>query len=496
MPTPATPPPPVIKRYYPTLASVVSLDDFPESLGFLKKAIENIFSKIHYKDLQYKKSPKGDAAFYSLSIVSNKIDIELFGSGINFVLNPDLSQSADFNISAFPVTVEYQWKILAYLRSFDLKNFSYTPQEFFELGLVILNISEEQALAQFINTFTVPINEYTLPLKQFIEDLKQHNNDPGIQSLDLTINENTKIIEVIQAINANTDKYATLYAFGAYLLTNDLNDTKKKLESFFNSFIPTDIESYIKDILLPKVRATLKLVAALEFPRKILQPVYDETGLNPFTGEVDTNKALSVIPADSQGNPRVLLSFAEALFYADTQRGFGYSMELVLNTPAPAQIGNTGLIFKIENLKLDLSQDTNIPEADADGRPTSFMGFYTDNLEIILPKKWFKKQGSEVQQTLKLYGRRLLIGSGGGISGTIGLEAIDTSNTIGENDYLKYELGENSGFKIGFNRFDITFKQNKVVNSNIRAMLEIPKLDQPIEIQGTLDSDFNTQIAA
>ena len=45
------PPPTVVRRYYPTLSSVVSLDDFPESLGFIKQAIQLLFSKIHYKDL-------------------------------------------------------------------------------------------------------------------------------------------------------------------------------------------------------------------------------------------------------------------------------------------------------------------------------------------------------------------------------------------------------------------------------------------------------------
>jgi hypothetical protein len=271
MPPPT--PPIVVKRYYPTLSSVVSLDDFPESLGFLKKAVENLFSKIHYKDLQYKKSPKGDAAFYSLSIVSNKLAIELFGSGISLVLNPDESETApDFNISAFPVTVEYQWKILAYLRSFDLNNFSFTPQEFFELGLIILNISEEQAMAQFINAFTVPIDEFTTPLQQFVDDLNEYNSDQGIQELNMTIDEDTKLYEVAQEIKTLTGKYATVISFGAYLLKNDINDTKQKLGEFFKKFIPEGIESYIKDILVPKARATLTVSAAVEFPRNILYP--------------------------------------------------------------------------------------------------------------------------------------------------------------------------------------------------------------------------------
>src|SRR5690606_24642180 len=151
-----------------------------------------IFSKIHYKDLQYSKSPNGDAAFYSLSIVSKKLAIELFGSGINLVLNPDEGEGADNQISAFPVTVEYQWKILAYLRSFDLNRFSFTPQEFFELGLMVLNISEEQAMAHFINTFTVPEDEDTLPLEQFVNDLKENDE---LENFSFVVTVDTKLSE-------------------------------------------------------------------------------------------------------------------------------------------------------------------------------------------------------------------------------------------------------------------------------------------------------------
>lgn len=120
-----TPQPPVTRRYYPTLSSVMSQDDIPEILGFVKDGILWLFDKIHYKDLQYSKSPRGDAAFYSLSLVSSeRLDIELPGTGIYLVLNPDITDN-DSHISSFPITVEYEWKILAYLRAFSLGNFSY-----------------------------------------------------------------------------------------------------------------------------------------------------------------------------------------------------------------------------------------------------------------------------------------------------------------------------------------------------------------------------------
>jgi len=73
----------------------------------------------------------------------------------------------------------------------------FSPQEFFELGLIILNISEEQALAEFINTFTEPVNPLTTPLQQFIKDLKEYNDDDIIETLNLTISENTTLKSIL-----------------------------------------------------------------------------------------------------------------------------------------------------------------------------------------------------------------------------------------------------------------------------------------------------------
>ena len=88
MPTSPTP----TNRYYPRLSSVVSENDIPDILGFIKTGVVNLLDKIYFQDLQYSKSPKGDAAFYGLSIVSPKrLDIEIPGTGIFLVLNPDIS---------------------------------------------------------------------------------------------------------------------------------------------------------------------------------------------------------------------------------------------------------------------------------------------------------------------------------------------------------------------------------------------------------------------
>jgi uncharacterized protein YegP (UPF0339 family)/regulator of extracellular matrix RemA (YlzA/DUF370 family) len=536
----------VAHRYYPKLSSVVNTDDIPDILGFIKDGIVYLFDKIHYKDLQYNKSPRGDAAFYSLSIVSQRLDIELPSTGIYLVLNPDAD---DATISAFPITVEYEWQILAYLRDFNLDNFSFAPQEFFEIALRVLNISEEQAIANFINTFTEPIDANTTNLEQFVNDVNAANSSLNL----LTPTQETTLRDVVSEIHAQTQKYATLIGFITYILKNDLNETKVKLKEFFRSLLPQDIEEYIKNILIPKARATLTLSAGIEFPRSILKPVYDEFGVNPCDDTL-TGEPLTELPEDANGGPRVMLTFGEALFYADTEEGFGYNLDLVLNTNFPAQIGNTGLIIDIQNLKIDLSRNSNIVEADLDNRPPEFMGVYTELTTIYLPKKWFKK---ETGQTLAITGERLLIGTGG-MSGTIALRAtyaVDaagqvtdyfseyfdinypvtaisngteetisslsnlishinalnspyqlkfqfpleiTTNTgvqtfekeadytqfissIDPNQFMWFQLGSNpdKAWRLGFNRFDLTFYHGQVTESNLKARIEIPKFKNP-----------------
>ncbi len=59
-------------KYYPSLSSVITLDDFPEYLGFIKQGLQGIFDKIYIKDFQAHISPRGESGFYGLSIVSKR----------------------------------------------------------------------------------------------------------------------------------------------------------------------------------------------------------------------------------------------------------------------------------------------------------------------------------------------------------------------------------------------------------------------------------------
>ncbi|MCS3533048.1 hypothetical protein, partial [Chryseobacterium sp. JUb7] len=482
--------------YYPAISEIVTVNDIPEILSFVRDGIVHLFDKMYYKNLQFSKSIKGDAAFYSLDIVSlQKLAIEIPGTNISFVLNPD---HQDNNISSFPLTVEWEWKALTYKNSFNLSTVSFSVKDYFNLLLEIFNITEKEVLSLILKNI-LNDNSTLSGISKLISDV---NAQYGV-AISLPINTENEIDFIVNEINNQTNLPVYEVVVALYLTNGSISDLNNKLKAIFAELVPIDIATFIKDIILPKARATLALSAGIEFPRNMLTPVYPE-------GTIINSEDVSyeIIPATNSNapiqeqTPKAIFTFAEALFYADTTQGFGYNMDLVINTVTPVQIGNTGLIVNIHNLKIDLSTKSNFPEADEDGRPPEFMGVYTEQTDILLPKKWFSKDDT-VSQTLKISGKHLLIGTGG-ISGTIALEAIDTGNAPGQMDFLWMKLDKNAEnpWSIGFNSFDITFKQSDIVSSNIKARLVIPKFESSngapatIDVTGHLDADGDFLLTA
>ncbi|WBV58187.1 hypothetical protein PFY10_06985 [Chryseobacterium daecheongense] len=475
--------------YYPAISEIATINDIPEILSFVRDGIVFLFDKTYYKNLQFSKSIKGDAAFYSLDIVSlQKLEIEIPGTNIFFVLNPDFQNN---DISSFPFTVAWEWKALTYRNSFNLNSISFSIKDYFNLLLEIFDITEEEILSLILKNL-LDSNSSLLRINQLVSDINTHYGT----SIVVPPNGENDLGTIVQEINTQANISVYEVVLDLYLTNGSFDDLNNKLKTIFSEIAPTDIAGFIKDIILPKARATLALSAGIEFPRNMLTPVYPEgTIIN------NTDVSYEVIPANNSNvpikeqKPKAIFTFAEAVFSADTTQGLGYNMDLVINTVTPVQIGNTGLIVNIHNLKIDLSTKTNFPEADEDGRPPEFMGVYTEQTDIILPKKWFSKDAT-VSQTLKISGKHLLIGTGG-VSGTIALEAIDTGNAPGQADFLWVKLDKNSAqsWKIGFNSFDIAFKQNDIVSSNIKARMVIPKFkssngaEATIDVTGHLEAD-------
>lgn len=453
----------IAKRYYPRLSEVVTLEDLPVFLSFVEDELQSVFDRIHFKNLQYSKSRNGDAAFYSLDLVTkDRLDFPL-PRGMKLVLNPDLD--GDAGISSFPISVEYQWEILAFLKSFNLSGFSYSLSDFYELGLKVFRITEEQVMAQVLNFFVEPADANTSRYQQVLNDV----NTYSASSLTFPEGEEETFALVMQTIRDGEIPAAIpMVLFAIYVLDEDIDTAKRNLKAFYKRIVPEGIEAYLKKLLTPKIKAGFALSAGLEFPRTMLKPVYNPDGSNPFnSGDTAVaSRAFEVIPGDVEDQPKVMLHFAEALFSIDTERGLGYQMDLSLTSNAYARIGNTEFTLFIDNLKLDLSKENNIDEATLDGRPADFIGAYIKEASISFPARW---NHDSPNSTAQLFAENVLVGTGG-ISGTIGMRAIDPDSPI--DSLIKVKFGQD--FQVGLTHFELVFQQNSIVSSEIHGWLQLP----------------------
>lgn len=445
-------------KYYPALSEKINEDSLPDSLSFIK----DIFEDIYYKNYYESKNTTGSYAFYSLDIVSRRhLEQEIFNTGISLLLNPDYEDST---ISSFSVTVFWQWKILQYIRNFTTSSFSYTPEGIFDLVMNILNISKEKILIIATDSFVYP--EENSAFEQLIIDINTFYNS------SITVDETdedryTQLVTFIEELEQNV--YLTV--FSLYLL-NDSNDlTLENLKYFFYPFFERDIEEYVKEIITPKISASINdLTLALEFPERYLIPI-DEMG-----------KIIEGAKSQLQFHVGSLGFSTETGFTFENQSSFTFTRSL---------IANTGLSLYFDNAKIDFRKDSNIPEATAAGYADDFVGVYIETAEIGLPAEW----GHDDASTAVITGKNLLIGTGG-FSGTVGMFA----KTEGDpSPLLKCKFGN---LLAELDAFDITFKQNAITDCNILGAVTIPGFTDEdgeilkINIQVSFDTDGNFEISA
>ncbi|QEE50665.1 hypothetical protein FUA48_14080 [Flavobacterium alkalisoli] len=393
-------------KYYPSLKNLITLDSIPDSFDFVKTMAADIFEKIFYKDFQSSVSNDGSTAFYNLEIITREqIAFDLL-LGLKFVLNRDTDQN---DISSFPITIEYNWPIIAHFKSFDIETFSFSLEDFYKLGLTVFNISEIEVVDQAIKNRAVDIPPSLNPVNLFVDDLNTALSGHLSAPISYPVTDNPAQ-ELVRDIEIKYESIASVAVFKTYLLNTDVATTQDNTEAFFKAFVPYDFKTYLREILIPRARVTLEVSASIEFPRNILKPWND----------------LGTLP-DPNPESKAYFDFAKAILYADTDAGVGYNLELAgtLN-PRYCEIGDTGLLVQIESLKLDLSKSTNIPEAFNDNRPENFTGVYARAVSVTFPPRWFTQESEITGNTttsLRLGAYDLLIGTGG-FSGIIGLEAV------------------------------------------------------------------------
>jgi hypothetical protein len=461
--------------FYPALNSVIDLDVLPEQLSFVKNGANDLLSKLFFKDLEYTRNARGDVGHYSLKLVSlTRIDVGVPGTGFALVLNPSVSAPGDPTqfISEFPVTIDWEWPILAYIHAFKTEGFSFDGGAFYELGVQVFNLPGDRLVEEALKVFFPgPSDEAATRLVDAI------NAHPSYDAVPHATGANPAL-EIANAIVTVTGQTPAHVIFDVFVF--DANDDSVSLEKvgiLFGRVLGGNALDHLKKLLIPKIDATLGLSAAIEFPRDVFVPL-DASG-NP--------------DPDPNAKSMLVFSTAGATLQFSTEKGFGYSDELEA-TLTPSQIGNTGLKITIEKAKLDLSRERNIPEADEDGRPQDFIGVFITKATITLPP--FLNQ-DDANSSAEIYAERLLAGTGG-ISGTIGLRAKNANDPAPA--LVKASLG--GKFELSLSGFDLTLQQNRVTGSNIRGSLKVADFkdtegnDALIEITAHFDANGDFSVVA
>lgn len=478
---------------HPSLSQLLPLDKIPNEVEAIRDALASIFDSIFVKDLIASQSYDNSSGFYSLTLTTyNSIGIDIpVAQDLRLVLNP-----TNLGTTEIPIAFDYSWIILKYINDFNFDSFDNTIKSVLQILFELAEINEKTFLNELIISFYPGVNA----IEDFVIQFNSVQNTTLTTLNDTEASNEDSLDHIIEQI-AELDLDLLEFAYENLIDVGDegLDRLKKLFARYFDN-----IEENLKEALELNFNATIKEISVgLQFPHKWLRPVKTS---DIFVPELPNLQDDDVLP-DTYFS---YLKFDVGSLIYSSKRGFIFNnmSSFSLNRSV---IGKTGMIAEFTGLKIDLNKDRNIPEATFDGRDVAFKGVYAENVAIQLPKKWFKKENNA---TLQISGKQLLIGSEGGISGTILLESIVQGNPITEIDYMWFKLGGDNGFLLGFNKFDITFKQNKVVSSNIKGALEIKKFVYPpntivnnqnvsgqtvhIDINGHLsdDGDFNLTASA
>src|SRR6218665_3159827 len=135
--------------YYPALSEIMNVGDLPDFLSFIKTGLENVFSKLYYNDFYFSKNISGSEAFYSLNIISKtRLELGLPGTEIYFVINPNYIEG---ETSSFPMTLNWKWDILKFIKYFNANQFSFSGDDLFKLGLLVFNLEETEVIDLTVN---------------------------------------------------------------------------------------------------------------------------------------------------------------------------------------------------------------------------------------------------------------------------------------------------------------------------------------------------------
>lgn len=223
--------------YRRTLIHFENTDKYPAELMGLRQWLIDFTSKIPFVLKSHKTSPNEDAMFRLFSLRTNSAySLEIGNSG-NF-----LSFVAPVNAQEIQnVQYEGKWGIMAYNPSFNLGKFKPADNDkIFENSLFLYNVSEEQAMAKFLNKF---VSDKNMPVvKQFVTDVEKHAKI----KLDIKNYEEVSLRDLAIAIYGKTQQYSSAIGYQIYLKNKDYKKECANVNDFFESFNYNAIENFLQ----------------------------------------------------------------------------------------------------------------------------------------------------------------------------------------------------------------------------------------------------------
>lgn len=440
------------QEYLPTLRDLIKVDQLPDALGFLSDPLGNLLDKLYYANLVSNQSVNGDTAYYNLDVILKR-DLKILtipGTDISLVLNPPDLVTGNLPPagSVFNVSFEYRWEVLKYIKGAKLSTFSFSVQGFADLLSGIFGITPEEMAEEAINVFIGDIvnpESGQDPVQDFVDHYNA-NYTPVISSyVDLP--------DVFTQISAN-------HSLLEIILKDFVKDAFENLQALITKWVGPMNEERLIQMVTPYIAASLNgITLGLTLPRSVFIP------LHPTTGVQLAEPAQAMIKVNGGA-----LKF-------DTKRGIIFDPDLSFDF-TKAEILNSGFTLEIVKLKVDLSETWNIPEATAEGRPLDFKGVFIEKATIGFPAFW---NHNDTASTGELVVEDMLAGTGG-LSGRITLQA-----KSGVMSAPLIEACFGSGFKISLDSFSLLFRQNSLLESEIKGKMKLPGFK---DATGTQDAEI------
>jgi hypothetical protein len=356
----------MIDKFYPKLTALINISDLPSEISFAENIVNNLFDNIYYRNLQISTGLDGSYVNCQIELIVFKpLRLELPFCGIALLLNADYTSGG---MSVIPVTVSKISNLRKFIGEFKIENFSFSVEDIIDNVLLKLFSIKEKELIVLTG-----ISFYSE--QDYLNGLANHLNSNYGTNISFPLNSDIDIAAAdieIELANASLNIKSILLS--DFILVGDFEQNIRNFNNVFSSKFGGNLFNKIKESLLPVLSAKLNITPAIEISRNYLIPIKAD-------GTIETNE-----------NIKTTLLFAQSEISFNTKGQFGFSMDTSISFPAShpkAQILNTGFAIGFDTIKLDLSRNTNIAEADADGRPSDFVG--------VVHKRWDNRFPSRME---------------------------------------------------------------------------------------------------